>query len=147
MFPADQVMLLDAKRELEVRFDNAMRTINLPVWQAETVGNRSEETREPALFDEFVPAVGQVVPTRARLDQRIAMLRHVEALRLYAAEHHGALPAKLSDLTVPLPVDPFTGKPFRYEVAGDTAHFRGNPPSVEQKNPSFNVHYEVTLQK
>ena len=34
---------------------------------------------------------------QGRLDQRIALLRHVEALRLYAAEHDGTLPAKLSD--------------------------------------------------
>ena len=84
---------------------------------------------------------------QARLDQRIALLRHVEALRLYAAEHDGALPAKLSDVAVPLPDDPFTGKPFRYEVTGNTAHLRGTPPSAEAKNPSFNLHYEVTLQK
>ena len=66
---------------------------------------------------------------QARLDQRIALLRHVEALRLYAAEHDGTLPANLSDISVPLPDDPFTGKPFRYEVDGDTAHLRGSPPA------------------
>jgi hypothetical protein len=147
-FPADQVMLLDAKRELEVRFDSAMKTIKLPVWQSEAVGNRYKPTREPALFaDEFVPAVDQVVRSRGRLEQRIALLRHVEALRLYAAEHNGSLPTKLSDLTVPLPDDPFTGKPFRYEVIGVTAHLRGTPPSGTEKDPAYNFHYEVTLQK
>ena len=75
------------------------------------------------------------------------MLRHVEALRLYAAEHNGSLPAKLSECSVPLPDDPFTGKPFRYELDGDTAHLRGSPPAAEQNNPHFNVHYEVTVQK
>src|SRR5262245_50519852 len=30
LFPAGQVILLDAKRELEVRFDDVMKTINLP---------------------------------------------------------------------------------------------------------------------
>ncbi len=148
LFPADQVMLLDAKRELEVRFDNAMKTINLPVWQAEAVGNRYKPTREPEPFaDEFVPAVDHVVRRDGRLEQRIALLRHVEALRLYAAEHNGSLPAKLSDLTVPLPDDPFTGKPFRYEVRGATAHLRGTPPSGMEKDPAYNYHYEVTLQK
>jgi hypothetical protein len=49
--------------------------------------------------------------------------------------------------SVSLRDDPFTGKPFCYKIAGNTAHFRGNPPSVEQKNPRFNVHYEVALQK
>ena len=58
----------------------------------------------------------------------VALLRHVEALRLYAAAHDGQLPAKLTDIGVPLPVDPFTGKPFDYEVEGATAHLRGPAP-------------------
>ena len=136
------------KRGIEVRFDDAMKIVNLPVWQAETVTNGHKPPDElPTFADEYVPAVGPTVRSRARLDQRIALLRHVEALRLYAAEHDGSLPAKLSDVTVPLPDDPFTGKPFRYEVTGNTAHLRGTPPSAEEKNPSFNLHYEVTLRK
>jgi hypothetical protein len=46
-----------------------------------------------------------------------------------------------------LPDDPLTGKPFRYELAGDTAHLRGQPPAGEEKDPDFNLHYEVTLRK
>ena len=84
---------------------------------------------------------------QGRLDQRIALLRHVEALRLYAAEHEGTLPAKLSDIAVPLPDDPVTGKPFRYEATGNTAHLRGSPPTGLENVPVFNIHYEVTLQK
>jgi hypothetical protein len=84
---------------------------------------------------------------QGRLEQRIALLRHVEALRLYAAEHDGKLPEKLSDIEVPLPVDPFTGKPFAYKVEGGTAHVRGSPPRGEEKIPAYNVHYEITLRK
>ena len=75
------------------------------------------------------------------------MLRHVEALRMYVAGHDGKLPAKLSDCPVPLPVDPFTGKPFRYKVEGETAHLRGSPPPAEAKNPGYNLHYVVTVRK
>jgi hypothetical protein len=57
------------------------------------------------------------------------------------------MPAKLSDVSVPLPVDPFTGKPFRYEVIGNTAHLRGTLPARQEKIPQFNIHYEVVLQK
>ena len=71
-----------------------------------------------------------VRPTQARLDQRIALLRHVEALRLYAAEHNGSLPVRLAECPVPLPDDPFTGKPFRYELDGTTARLRGSPPAT-----------------
>jgi hypothetical protein len=48
---------------------------------------------------------------------------------------------------VPLPADPFTGKPFLYKVDGATAHLRGMPPPGEQMNPGYNVHYEVTIRK
>ena len=34
-FPADQVILLDEKRELEVRFDDDEKTIGFPFWQVE----------------------------------------------------------------------------------------------------------------
>ena len=137
LFPAEQVILLDLKRGVEDRFDDAIKTTNLPVWQAETVTNRHKPPDDlPTIVDEFVPAVGPTVRMRTRLDQRIALLRHVEALRLYAAEHGGSLPTKLSDLTVPLPDDPFTGKPFRYEITGNTAHLRGTAPG-RSKEPEL----------
>ena len=142
------MILLDEKREYEVRFDDIMKTTTLPAWQAEALVARSRSGREPALLaDAFVEGIYGVRRKQARLEQRIALLRHVEALRLHAAEHDGKLPASLSEVAVPLPEDPFTGKPFRYDVTGNTAHLRGNPPSGEEKNREFNVHYEVTLQK
>jgi hypothetical protein len=147
-FPADQVILLDEKREYDVRIEDIMKIINLPAWQAEPLANQNKLTREPALFaDALVPGVYETRPAQARLDQRIALLRHVEALRLYAAEHKGSLPAKLSDFSVPLPDDPFTGKPFRYELIGGTAQLRGSPPESEKNNPNYNLHYEVTLRQ
>ena len=75
------------------------------------------------------------------------MLDATPALRLYASGHKGALPASLSEIPVPLPEDPFTGKPFRYEVIGNAAHLRGTPPRATENDPTLRVHYEVTLQK
>jgi hypothetical protein len=147
-FPVDQVILLDEKRELEVRRDDLMKTVPLPAWQAEALVARIKAKKDPSLFaDDLMPSVVDVRRAQVRLDQRIALLRHVEALRLFAAEHNGTLPAKLSDVPVPLPDDPFTGKPFRYELNGSAAHLRGSPPPGEEKQPHFNIHYEVTLQK
>jgi hypothetical protein len=147
-FPADQVILLDEKREYEVRRDDVMKLMNLPAWQAEALAARYKLNKEPTLFAEaLVGGTYNVRRAQARLDQRIALLRHVEALRLYAAENDGILPVKLSDVPVPLPDDPFTGKPFRYEVDGKTAHLRGSPPKGEEKEAVFNVHYEVTIQR
>jgi hypothetical protein len=146
-FSADQVILVDDKRESEVRRDEVVKLMNLPMWQMEALACQIKPNKEPALFDLFTPAVMKVRRAQGRLEQRIALLRHVEALRLYAAAHDGKVPAKLSDVDVPLPADPFTGKPFRYTVEGATAHLHGSPPPGEEKNPAYNVHYEVTIQK
>jgi hypothetical protein len=148
-FPVDQLLLLDEKREYEWRRDDIMKLMKVPAWQVgSTVADSKAVNQPPALFaDVLLPGVSSTSAAQARLEQRIALLRHVEAVRLYAAEHNGSLPTKLSELSVPLAVDPFTGEPFRYETGGNIAHLRGSPPLVEQNNANYNVHYEVTLQK
>jgi hypothetical protein len=155
-FPPDQVILLDEMREYEERRDSLMKIMLLPPWQFEPLWKPMQAWSTPkkanamdrALFaDLLLPAVHKVHRRQGMLDQRIALLRHVEALRLYAADHDGKLPATLAEITVPLPVDPFTGKPFRYEVQGATAHLRGSPPPGNETEAPFNVHYEVTMRK
>jgi hypothetical protein len=146
-FPAAQVILLDEKREYEVLRDEVMKLANLPQWEIEALLGQPNPTKEPALFKGLVPALHKVRRAQGRLEQRIALLRHVEALRMYAAAHDGKLPAKLADVAVPLPVDPFTGKPFLYTVEEGVAHLKGTPPPAEKKNPGFNIRYEVAIQK
>jgi hypothetical protein len=148
-FPVEQVLLLDAWREYEVHRDEIMKLMNLPTWQLDALYPKPPPKGElgASLFYGLVPALQKVRGAQGRLEQRIALLRHVEALRLYAAAHDGKLPAKLADFSVPLPPDPFTGKPFVYKVEGATAHFRGTPPRGYENNPAFNVRYEVTIQK
>ena len=135
-YPAEQVILLDEKRELAVREDDAMKIINLPAWQVEELVARDRSSKPRALFaDALVSIPVNLSRARGRLDQQIGLLRHVEALRLYAAQHNGTLPAKLSEISVPLPDDPFTGKPFYYEQIGSTGHLRGTPPRASKKFP------------
>ena len=147
-FPSHQVILLDEKQEYEVRRDDSMKLMNLPIWQVQSLAADMETAHKaPTVFAQtLAEGVYNVRKAQARLDQRIALLRHIEALRLYAADHKGLLPAKLSDFSLPLPDDPSTGKPFRYDVIGNTAHLRGSPAFGEEKNPAANIHYEVTLQ-
>jgi hypothetical protein len=147
LFPADQVILLDEWREAWERRDEAMKLMSLPAWQVESLSPEAKVKNWGGIFEGVVPALHRVRRVQGRLEQRIALLRHVEALRLYAAEHDGRLPEKLSDITVPLPVDPFTGKPFHYQVEGSTAHLRGTPPPSNAKEAAWNVHYEITIQK
>jgi hypothetical protein len=146
-FPADQVLLLDERREYEVRRDEIMKQMNLPSWQFDWLAGQRKSDKEPALFDIFTPALVKVRQAQARLEQRMALLRHVEALRLYAAAHDGRWPATLAEVSVPLPADPFNGKPFLYHADGAVAHVRGSPPPGGEKQPVLNVHYELTLQK
>jgi hypothetical protein len=145
-FSAEQLLLLDEKREMEVLRDEVMKFMNLPAWQVEELTS-SIKPDKSSLLGLFVPALQKVRRAQGRLEQRIALLRHVEALRMYAAEHKGQLPEKLSDVAVPLPVDPFTGKPFRYMLEGATAHLRGNPPRGLESAAVYNLHYEITIKK
>ncbi len=146
-FPADQVILLDEERELRVRFDDNAKSILFPAWQVEALQDKSKDTKQaPALLaDTLLPSLAAVRLTSVRLEQRIALLRHVEALRMYAAEQNGTLPAKLADASVPLPDDPISGRPFLYEASGKTAHLRGTAPKSREDDRFFHVHYEITL--
>jgi hypothetical protein len=146
-FPADQVILLDARRESEERWHEVMKLVSLPAWQVEVLAGQFMPYKDQALFDLTVTSsVLRVRRAQGRLEQRFALLRHVEALRLYAAHHDGRLPATLAEVLVPLPADPFTGKPFHYKVDGTTAHLRGSPPPGQEKSAAYNVRYEVTIQ-
>jgi hypothetical protein len=146
-FAAEQVILLDEKREYQVRRDDEMKIMALPTWQVEGMLARPKPSRELALFDFLLPAMGKVRQAQGRLEQRIGLLRCIEALRLYAAEHNGKFPDKLDDCPVPVPPDAFTGKPFRYEVIDGTAHLRGSPPKGHEKTPVYNLRYELTIRK
>ena len=124
-----------------------MKLMNLPTWEAMELGDRLKiyyEKNKP-LFGPLGSALHKVRFAQGRLEQRIALLRHIEAIRLYAAEHKGQLPEKLSEIAVPLPVDPFTGKPFRYSVEGATAHLRGTSPKGLEGIAVYNIHYELTI--
>jgi hypothetical protein len=166
-FPARQVLLVAERRAAEVERDDAMKLMPLPHWRLQallgsrlttsgtthvaggSVGGASGRPvvrQSSTLFTDFIPGVVNVHRAAARLQQRLALLRHVEALRLYAAGH-GKLPPKLADLEVPLPVDPMTGKAFSYHQGGTKATLRGTPPRGAEKIAVYNMVYEVTLRK
>jgi hypothetical protein len=147
-FPALQVVLLDEKLAFEVYRDDAIKWTSLPYWQAEgsLAGQDKVPEKRPLaalLFAYTLPS--KVRNAQARLDQRLALLRHVEAVRLHAAANGGKVPARLADIKVPLPEDPITGKPFRYKVEGNTAMIQGTPPKGFEDNPAYNIRYEVTI--
>jgi len=76
-----------------------------------------------------------------RLDRRVAALRVVEAIRLYAASHDGKLPEELNQMTVvPVPEDPATGKPFEYRRDGAAAVLAlPDAGMTERPTPSYRI--------
>jgi hypothetical protein len=148
-FPPLQVILLDEKREFEIRRDDACKWMTLPFWQAEAgfLGSQPPpQGGEDSMLGALGVAVIKVRGAQARVERRFALLRCVEGIRMYAADHAGKLPAKLSDLPVPGPDDPMTGKPFEYKVEGEIAHVRALPTKT-QRSPPYNLHYEVVIKK
>jgi hypothetical protein len=99
---------------------------------------------EGVLANLMLPAMTAASRAVARDDQRIAMLRVIEALRLYAAAHEGRPPAALNQITeVPVPLDPVTGHAFDYRLDGDTAVLM----SAEKGIVSPDTQFEITISR
>ena len=145
-FPALQVVLLDEKREFETRRDELLKWMNVPIWQLDpAVAAAANPGEDDTFFGVLLTPGIKVRKAQLRVEQRLALLRHVEAIRLYAAAHGGKVPEQLSDIGLPLPPDPFTGKPFLYTASGQTAGIKGTPPPGEEASPYYNVRFVVTV--
>jgi hypothetical protein len=96
----------------------------------------------------LVAAVTQAQLPPMRLDREIAALAIVEALRNYAANHQGRLPAKLSDIEdMPIPPDPVVGKPFNYVVADNVATLSANSPQGRLAESWTGLKWEIHVNK
>lgn len=145
--PPWQVILIDEVVSFEIKRDNQMKVMMLPYWQIEALAAAPPGKDDPddSLFGGLVKSFFKVRRGQARLEQRVALLRCVEALRLHAADHDGKLPAKLADVKVPLPIDPISGRPFIYTLDQGTATLRGTPPAGQEKTAGFNIRYEIKI--
>lgn len=94
----------------------------------------------------LLPAVGNARRAEVRLSARLDALQAVEALRMYAAEHADRLPSSLSEVTtVPVPVNPVTGKPFPYRLDGATAVLEIPEAPGMRANHTWRI--EITVSK
>ncbi len=94
-------------------------------------------------FTLALPAIMACLQSEAKLDQRVALLRVVEAVRLHAASHGHVLPDRLDQVeVVPIPVDPMTGQPFEYRREGAAAVLVGANPI-----PAARLIYRITIRK
>ncbi len=119
--PAPQVVLLHMMRSYEKSRDASFKWFYVPYWQAREGLDRAaaaterRESLSSFLSNMLLPAMPKARGAFARSERSNAVLRLLEALRIYAAAHEGRLPDTLGDVTeVPVPIDPFTGKPFEY---------------------------------
>jgi len=96
-----------------------------------------------ALFVRLTSSVEAVMGTDARLDRRVAILRAIEAIRLYSAARNGALPESLSQITeAPVPNDPVTETPFEYRRDGASALLSCSPSTLPR---ALDRAYRITL--
>jgi hypothetical protein len=144
-----QLALAYFVRSCHRMFDDAAKYYMLPYPEAiegveasvKLINDPTDETRP--LTPVVGPAMDALKATRTaivRTDRQIAVLRMLEALRIYAAAHEGQLPQSLADLTeVPIPEDPVTCKPFVYRLVDSKAILEG--PAL----PNAPLHYEITM--
>lgn len=154
--PAIQVVLLEEVANYDRLYDDMSKWLGLPFAEARAGLQQAEQRLKNelvaggdgrfSLAGLLLPAVFKVALSSERVERRIAALRVVEAIRMYAAET-GRLPAKLTDITqVPVPVDPSTGAAFDYQSDGTTAKLTG-PASYQPAQANNTIKYEITIRK
>jgi hypothetical protein len=152
--PAPQAVLMYWLYEGRRVHDDVLKWCGLPYWQArpalqqlyahvpgdyatslQGVGRALVSTEAPGLFR-----------MAAVTDRGIAVLRCVEAIRLFAAAHEGRLPVKLADVAeVPIPVDPLTGREFDYQPGDGRAVLISRPAPGDTK--SSTLRYEISIRR
>jgi hypothetical protein len=157
--PHMEVALRHSFLEYDVLFDEMLKVQNFPYWQARALAEDIERKlkarrKKPAadgpalpLAELLLPAVTKIQLGHARVDRKIAALRCVEAIRLYAAKHEGKLPGSLDEIKeAPIPSDPITGKPFEYKRTATGATLTAQPPA-DRPQPREGLVYELTAAK
>ncbi len=127
--PVAQVLLLYTMRTYDQLRDDTWKWFYLRYWEAAPAEWGWRDLDMQAARREIVPLARVLLPAVqaahfavARCERTVALLRTLEALRLYGAGHDGRLPASLDKITeVPIPSDPLFGEPFQYQLREDTA--------------------------
>ncbi len=150
--PVGQVLLIDMAREYERLADLHEKTIYMPYRDAiKFVSAAEEELRMESgklrfgkiLASQLLPAISQVRTAVTRVERQRNALQVIEAIRMHLAET-GKLPTSLDEIkTVPIPLNPFTGKSFLYSCDGETAKL--DLPFGE--SPGYAVQFEIQVAK
>ncbi|MEW4569231.1 hypothetical protein AB1L88_15310 [Tautonia sp. JC769] len=156
--PAIQVVGILAWRDYVALSDDVYKWVSLPAREANrridaTYSYRTieEKLARPglSLFLLVSPALNSVLMAQTQVDRRLAALRCVEAIRLYAEAHDGRFPPSLEAIEeVPTPLDPATGEPFGYEVEGDEgdeAALTAPPIPGGPDIPAYRINYRLRM--
>jgi len=130
--PPAQALLTDVFESYDDYRHELFKWSALPYWQAREGIARSDARLKAAssaplggisasLARLLLPAISSVMRRHAEMQQQMAALRIVEAVRAHVAEK-GRLPASLGEIKdLPIPLNPATGKPFPYRLEKDRA--------------------------
>ena len=133
-----QVVFLAMKLFNQQSVDDTFKWFNLPFDQilqnpeykrlSETQAARSQRVGWVTLpSTELLSSIQSIHAAQMRVQQLSGLIQTIEAMRMYGALNAGKLPPTLADLPYPVPNDPYTGKPFQYELSGDQALLSGKP--------------------
>jgi hypothetical protein len=158
--PVVQVAALYSLEQYQRIRDERYKWMNVPYWQSydrvdgAIPSTVDEKMANPILaaFLSVTPALNSVRLAGIRLDRELDTLQCIEAVRLYAKAHEGKLPNSLEAITdAPVPLDVVTGKPFLYQVNGDSATLSAPaPPGFKRTGDDhqrYAIRYELKLAK
>ncbi|HEY8747306.1 MAG TPA: hypothetical protein VIM11_04985 [Tepidisphaeraceae bacterium] len=147
----DQVVGIYLFRQYVAASDDAWKDWELPLWQgagrvpilnSDWETRREREAENPFLA--LIPMVNNARYQFARVDRKVCALRIIESIRDFAASHEGHFPGSLDELTtLPVSIDPVTGKPFPYRLDGNTAVLESLPENP--KYPATGTQYHLTI--
>lgn len=144
-----QVVMAHNLLRYDILLDEFYRVMQLPHPEAIKLAAEAEaklkDDADAVLAKQLLPTITKVKGALTRIQQRVAYLRVIEAVRLHAHENGGKLPEKLADIKLPLPNDPVTGKGFEYSVKGDVATLTGGNPNPD--SVTTNRVYELRVKK
>ncbi|MBN1764598.1 MAG: hypothetical protein JW860_05020 [Sedimentisphaerales bacterium] len=151
--PAAQAVMLYQLWQFRETRDSIFKWFNVPYIQAKPYLKKLEEefagmsgNLKDNVFNAILPAMGRVHFIMTRMERDIAILRCVEAVRMYTAENDGRFPPTLADITtVPVPTDPLTGHDFIYQLVDGKAVIES--PVPPDGSPKDGRRYELTLRK
>lgn len=129
-YPKEHLVFLAMKEHYDEARDDHFKWVHFPYSIAiERISETNDQMKKDrAKVGSFSGLTYGVLPTMdaflnamTRTRQRVAVIQAIEAIRMAGAENGGKLIDSLDKAPVPVPSDPFTGKPFSYHVHGDVA--------------------------